>query len=218
GERRGAAAGTGMGRRSSGLPRDLPQLVERAEDVGQGTGHRPHRLARLVDGEFSVDARHRRRPAEGAAPAGEHGAAATPGSGGVEGAHRRRQLRRPLPALRRRRPRAMAGGRGGNARAARRLLGRCLTMRFLVWGAGAIGGTMGACLARAGHDVTLVDTVVEHVDAIDRSGLSISGPVTAFTVRLPAFTPPGLTGTWDAVILATKAHHTEAAARALLPY
>ena len=34
-----------------------------------------------------------------------------------------------------------------------------------IWGAGAIGGTLGAYLARAGDDVTLVDTVVEHVDA-----------------------------------------------------
>ena len=32
-------------------------------------------------------------------------------------------------------------------------------MRTLVWGAGAIGATIGAFLARAGHDVTLVDVV-----------------------------------------------------------
>ncbi|TME92776.1 MAG: hypothetical protein E6I40_10540, partial [Chloroflexi bacterium] len=29
-------------------------------------------------------------------------------------------------------------------------------MRFLIWGAGAIGGTIGAHLARAGHEITLV--------------------------------------------------------------
>ena len=39
-------------------------------------------------------------------------------------------------------------------------------MRFLIWGAGAIGGTLGAYLARMGGDVTMVDTVVEHVDAM----------------------------------------------------
>ena len=44
-------------------------------------------------------------------------------------------------------------------------------MRTLIWGAGAIGGTLGAFLARAGHDVTMVDTVVDHVDAIARDGL-----------------------------------------------
>ncbi|HXI21285.1 MAG TPA: 2-dehydropantoate 2-reductase N-terminal domain-containing protein, partial [Gemmatimonadales bacterium] len=62
-------------------------------------------------------------------------------------------------------------------------------MRFLVWGAGAIGGTLGAFLARSGHDVTLVDTVAEHVDAIGRAGLAITGPLAAFTVHPPAFTP-----------------------------
>ncbi|HET7251022.1 MAG TPA: 2-dehydropantoate 2-reductase [Gemmatimonadales bacterium] len=92
-------------------------------------------------------------------------------------------------------------------------------MRCLVWGAGAIGGTLGAYLARAGHDVTLVDTVAEHVAAVKRSGLTISGPIAAFTTSpLPAFTPDELQGAWDTIILATKAQHTETAARALLSH
>jgi 2-dehydropantoate 2-reductase len=90
--------------------------------------------------------------------------------------------------------------------------------RCLVWGAGAIGGTVGAYLARAGHDVTLVDTVAEHVNAINRSGLGITGPIATFTTPLPAFTPDTLHGEWDTIVLATKAHHTEAAVRALLPH
>ena len=77
---------------------------------------------------------------------------------------------------------------------------------------------MGAHLARAGHEVTLVDTVEEHVAAIDRAGIRITGPISEFTVRLPAFTPSTLVGDWDSVVLATKAHHTEAAVRALLPH
>jgi 2-dehydropantoate 2-reductase len=91
-------------------------------------------------------------------------------------------------------------------------------MRILVWGAGAIGGTMGAHLARANHDVTLVDTVDAHIDAINRAGISITGPIAAFTQALPAFTPASLTGEWETIILATKAHHTPDAARALLPH
>ena len=91
-------------------------------------------------------------------------------------------------------------------------------MRCLVWGAGAIGGTLGACLARTGHDVTLVDTVAEHVHVITANGLRITGPVTEFTAQLPAFVPSRLKGTWDTIILATKAHHTEAAVRALRPH
>jgi 2-dehydropantoate 2-reductase len=91
-------------------------------------------------------------------------------------------------------------------------------MRFLIWGAGAIGGTLGAYLARAGDDVTMVDTVVEHVDAITRGGLRVTGPIDGFTVRVPAFTPHTVSGTWDGIILATKAHHTAPAVRALLPH
>ena len=77
---------------------------------------------------------------------------------------------------------------------------------------------MGAFLSRAGHDVTLVDTVPEHVAAISRSGLRITGPIAEFSTPMRAFTPDTLTGTWDTIILATKAHHTRAAARALLPH
>jgi 2-dehydropantoate 2-reductase len=91
-------------------------------------------------------------------------------------------------------------------------------MRFLIWGAGAIGGTMGAYLARAGHDVTFVDIVAEHVDAIQGNGIHITGPIDDFAVRAPAFTPDTLVGVWDVIMLATKAHHTEAATRALLPH
>jgi 2-dehydropantoate 2-reductase len=77
---------------------------------------------------------------------------------------------------------------------------------------------MGAHLARAGHDVTLVDAVREHVDAIHRSGIQITGPISEFTQRVPAFRPDALEGEWETVILATKAHHTETAARALLSH
>ncbi len=89
-------------------------------------------------------------------------------------------------------------------------------MRTLIWGAGAIGGTLGAYLARVGGAVTMVDTAADHVEAIRRGGLRITGPIDEFTVRVPAFTPERLTGTWDEIILATKAHHTGMAVRSLL--
>ncbi|MEO6211288.1 MAG: 2-dehydropantoate 2-reductase [Gemmatimonadaceae bacterium] len=93
-----------------------------------------------------------------------------------------------------------------------------MAMRTLIWGAGAIGGTMGAHLARAGHDVTFVDNVREHVDEINQAGLRITGPIAEFTARVPAFTPETLRGEWDTIVLATKAHHTDSAARALRPH
>ena len=91
-------------------------------------------------------------------------------------------------------------------------------MRVLVWGAGAIGGTMGVHLARAGHDVTFVDISLEHVDRINARGLRITGPIADFCSRVPAFTPETLAGQWDTIMLATKAHHTAPATRALLPH
>lgn len=91
-------------------------------------------------------------------------------------------------------------------------------MRWLMWGAGAIGGTLAAYLSRAGHDVTVVDTVSDHVDAINQDGLCITGPIETFSARMPAFTSATLSGEWETIVLATKAHHTESAARALLPH
>jgi 2-dehydropantoate 2-reductase len=86
-------------------------------------------------------------------------------------------------------------------------------MEYLVVGAGAIGGTVGAGLARDGHDVVLCDTDAEHVAAINRHGLRIEGPVEQYTVRVPAITPDELPERLGAVLLAVKAHHTEDAVR-----
>ncbi|MBV8915662.1 MAG: 2-dehydropantoate 2-reductase [Acetobacteraceae bacterium] len=93
-----------------------------------------------------------------------------------------------------------------------------MSERILVWGAGAIGGVVGAYLKRAGHDVTFVDIVAEHAEAIRERGLHIYGPVEEFTVRAPAFTPDQVQGSWDKIFLCVKAHHTEEACRNLLPH
>jgi 2-dehydropantoate 2-reductase len=90
--------------------------------------------------------------------------------------------------------------------------------RILVWGAGAIGGSAGAWLKRAGHDVTFVDVVPDHVAAIRGTGLRITGPVEEFSVTAPAVTPDEVTGAWRHIFLAVKAQHTEAATRALTPH
>src|SRR2546423_455795 len=66
-------------------------------------------------------------------------------------------------------------------------------MRVLIWGAGAIGGTLGAHLARAAADVTMVDAVAEHVDAIARNGLRITPRVTAIRDAWRDFEPDAST-------------------------
>jgi 2-dehydropantoate 2-reductase len=89
---------------------------------------------------------------------------------------------------------------------------------IVIWGAGAIGGTMGAHWARAGHDVLLVDTVAEHVEACRTTGLAIFGPVTEFTQIVPAVTPAELKGTFSRIVLAVKAQATKAALPMLAPH
>lgn len=91
-------------------------------------------------------------------------------------------------------------------------------MTTLIWGAGAIGGVIGAYLARAGHAVHMVDIVADHVEAMRTTGLRIEGPVEEFTQVLPASTPGELTGTFDRIFLAVKAHHTAGALEQLLPH
>lgn len=88
----------------------------------------------------------------------------------------------------------------------------------VIWGAGAIGGTIGAYLARAGHDVLFVDIVAEHVNAIRAGRLRIEGPIDEFTSGGPAVTPAEMTGRHKLILLAVKAHHTEDATRALAPF
>jgi 2-dehydropantoate 2-reductase len=88
----------------------------------------------------------------------------------------------------------------------------------LIWGAGAVGGTIGADLARAGHPVVLVDVVAEHVTAIDERGLTIEGPIEQFTQHIPAFTPDRLRGRFRRTLLCVKAQHTAVAAAAMRPF
>ncbi len=89
---------------------------------------------------------------------------------------------------------------------------------ILIWGAGAIGGTLGAYWARAGEDVLLVDIVAEHVETCRSTGLSIQGPIDTFTQVVPAVTPEDLEGTYSRIVLAVKAHHTADAVDRLAPH
>ena len=45
--------------------------------------------------------------------------------------------------------------------------------RILIMGAGGIGGVVGGLLSKGGHDITLVDQWVEHVEAIKKNGLIV---------------------------------------------
>lgn len=89
-------------------------------------------------------------------------------------------------------------------------------MRFVVLGAGAIGGVVGGRLAQHGHDVALIARG-SHFEAIRDNGLRIESPDDAATLRIPVVdSPSGISWSSDDVLLlSTKTQDTEAALDAL---
>ena len=90
-------------------------------------------------------------------------------------------------------------------------------MTITVFGAGAIGGITGAALAKAGHDVLLVDRAVDHVAAINAHGLTVERRDGAATVAVRAITPDALGADLDLVLLAVKSQDTASALGVLAP-
>jgi 2-dehydropantoate 2-reductase len=89
-------------------------------------------------------------------------------------------------------------------------------MRTIIYGAGAIGGTVGGHLARAGYEVLLIGRPA-HVNAIRQNGLHFVTLGGTYDLRLPAVTGPQEID-WrqdDAVLLCVKGQDTEAAMRQL---
>src|SRR5688500_5864254 len=85
-------------------------------------------------------------------------------------------------------------------------------MRFVVLGAGAIGGVVGGRLAQHGHDVVLIARGA-HYESIRDNGLKIESPDDVATVRMPVVDDPEKMA-WtsdDVLLLATKTQDTEAA-------
>ena len=89
-------------------------------------------------------------------------------------------------------------------------------MRFVVFGAGGIGGVVGARLAQHGHDVALIARGT-HLDAIRAHGLTVEDPAGSTVLDLPVAKSPaalGITGD-DVVLLAMKSQDTASAVRDL---
>lgn len=82
-------------------------------------------------------------------------------------------------------------------------------MRYIIYGAGAIGGTIGARLHLDGQNVLLIARGA-HLEAIQRDGLRYRNPDTDQRLKIPAVGHPGdieFTSD-DVVILAMKSQHT----------
>jgi 2-dehydropantoate 2-reductase len=89
-------------------------------------------------------------------------------------------------------------------------------MRFVVFGAGAIGGVTGARLHQAGHDVVLIARGA-HRDAIAANGLMLRTPAESVTLDIPVTGDPHEI-VWrddDVVLLTTKSQDTSGAIDAL---
>ena len=86
-------------------------------------------------------------------------------------------------------------------------------MKIGIVGAGAMGSVYGGLFAAAGEEVWLVDRWREHVDAIRKEGLRVSGASGDRVVHPKATTEAAEAGPCGLVILATKISDLEAAAR-----
>ncbi|MBL6954512.1 MAG: 2-dehydropantoate 2-reductase [Alphaproteobacteria bacterium] len=82
-------------------------------------------------------------------------------------------------------------------------------MRICIYGAGAIGGYMGACLARAGYAVSLVARG-PHMQAIQANGLTLRMAGESFTQAITCTDDPAELGPQDYVIVTLKAHSVPA--------
>ena len=89
-------------------------------------------------------------------------------------------------------------------------------MRFVVLGAGAIGGVVAGRLAKAGLEVVAIARGA-HLDAIRGGGLRVEAPDETFAAHIAAVEHPARIA-WrpdDVVLLAVKTQDVAAAVRAL---
>jgi 2-dehydropantoate 2-reductase len=89
-------------------------------------------------------------------------------------------------------------------------------VRVVVYGAGAVGGVVGARLAQAGHDVVVIARGA-HLDAIRRRGLTVRSPAGETAVDVPAASGPeeAKVAPGDVAVLAMKSNDTTGALDAL---
>ena len=89
-------------------------------------------------------------------------------------------------------------------------------MRYIIYGAGGIGGGIGARLFQHGHEVVLICRG-EHLSAIQRQGLTLKTPEDTLQQKIPAVGHPSdISFTdQDVVLLTMKSQDTEQALRDL---
>ena len=90
-------------------------------------------------------------------------------------------------------------------------------MKIAVYGAGAVGGYLGAKLADGGSDVTLIARGA-HLEALRRDGLTLMTPAgERATKRIRAEAEPAAVGPVDVVLFLVKSYDTDAGADRISP-
>lgn len=89
--------------------------------------------------------------------------------------------------------------------------------RIALMGAGSLGTTLGAFLSKAGHDITLVDSYKEHVDALNKTGAHITG-MTEQTIPVKACLASEMEGVFDLFIYMAKQTANEVAIPQMLAH
>ena len=83
-------------------------------------------------------------------------------------------------------------------------------MRILVIGAGALGGYFGACLVRAGRDVTFL-VRPRRAEQLARTGLGVTSPHGDFTVPAVTIAAESVRGPFDLVLVGVKSYSLDEA-------
>ena len=89
-------------------------------------------------------------------------------------------------------------------------------MRFLVLGAGAVGGYFGGRLAEAGRDVTFL-VRGPRITALAENGLTVESPLGDFRVPVTVATADRVGGPYDVVLLTAKHYDLDTAIEAIRP-
>jgi 2-dehydropantoate 2-reductase len=90
-------------------------------------------------------------------------------------------------------------------------------MRFIICGAGSIGGVIGGQLAKAGRDVIFIDKDTSHVEALRQNGFQLRGVHGNHTLPVHVVTQASDIEfrADDVIFLAVKSFHSDAACREL---
>ncbi len=76
-------------------------------------------------------------------------------------------------------------------------------MRAAIYGAGSLGTILGAYISKNGGKIELINRNKAHVEALQKQGATVTGTIN-FSQPVTAYTPAGMSGTYDIIFLMTK--------------